>query len=101
MRKGLKSSVKFLIISVLKCLKYVFVFWMCYVCLQVIKKKKEEMNSGDKNYIESSVNPEENSVSATFKPLKDDLDEQDENDVGKCNAAVPATTASGMLLSLH
>ena len=41
------------------------------------------MNSGDKKYIENSVNPEENTVSTAFKSLRDDLDEQDENDVGK------------------
>jgi hypothetical protein len=55
---------------------------MCCICLQVIKKKKEEMQSGEKKYIESSVNPQENSVSTVFKSLKDDLDEQDENDIG-------------------
>jgi len=55
---------------------------MCYICLQVIKSKKQEMQSGNKKYIESSVNPQENSVSTVFKALKDDLDEQDENDIG-------------------
>jgi hypothetical protein len=55
---------------------------MCFVCLQVIKKKKEETQSGDKKYIDTSVNPQENSVSTVFKDLKDDLDEQDENDIG-------------------
>jgi hypothetical protein len=74
---------------------------MCCVCLQVIKRKKEQMMSGDKKYIESSVNPEENTVSTTFKALKDDLDDQDENDVGKNNAPVPEATVSGILLSLH
>jgi hypothetical protein len=52
------------------------------VCLQVIKKKKEEMQNGDTKYIDTSVNPQENSVSTVFKALKDDLDEQDENDIG-------------------
>jgi hypothetical protein len=55
---------------------------MCYICLQVIKRKKEEMQSGERNYIDSSANPQENSVSTVFKALKDDLDEQDENDIG-------------------
>lgn len=50
---------------------------------KVIKSKREAMNSGDKKYIENSVNPEENTVSTAFKSLKDDLDEQDENDVGQ------------------
>lgn len=50
--------------------------------MQVIKKKREEMDSGTNNYIESAVNPEENSVTTAFKGLGDDLDEQDENDVG-------------------
>jgi hypothetical protein len=49
------------------------------------------MVSDGKKYIESSVNPEENSVSTTFKALKDDLDEQDENDVGKNVATAPAS----------
>jgi hypothetical protein len=73
---------------------------MCCVFLQVIKRKKEQMMSGDKKYIESSLNPEENSVSKVFKSLNDDLDEQDENDVGKNNVPVPATTVSGILMSL-
>jgi hypothetical protein len=55
---------------------------MCYICLQVIKRKKEEIGSGSKKYIESTANPQENSVSTVFKSLNDDLDEQDENDVG-------------------
>jgi hypothetical protein len=74
---------------------------MCCVCLQVIERKKEQMMSGDKKYIESSVKPEENSVSIAFNALKDDLDEQDENDFGKKNAPVLASTLSGVLLSLH
>jgi hypothetical protein len=41
------------------------------------------MSSGNKNYIESSGNPDDTSVTVAFKGLKDDLDEQDENDVGK------------------
>jgi hypothetical protein len=56
---------------------------MWCVCLQVIKRKKEEMTSGDRKYIESSVNPEENTVTTAFQGLRDDLDDQDENDVGK------------------
>ncbi|PNF41696.1 Cytochrome P450 4g15 [Cryptotermes secundus] len=50
---------------------------------KVIKRKKEEISSGNKKYIESSINPEEKSVTTAFKSLKDDLDEQDENDVGQ------------------
>ena len=56
---------------------------MCYICLQVIKRKKEKLQGDDKKFIDSSVNPQENSVctvSTVFKALKDDLDEQDEND---------------------
>jgi hypothetical protein len=59
------------------------------MCLQVIRRKKEEISSGDKKYIESSITPEEKSVTTAFKSLKDDLDEQDENDVGKQNAPLP------------
>jgi hypothetical protein len=58
---------------------------LLYLCLQVIRRKKEEISSGNKKYIESSVTPEEKSVTTAFKSLKDDLDEQDENDVGKPN----------------
>lgn len=52
---------------------------------KVIRRKKEEIHSGNKNYIESTVTTEEKSDSVTtaFKGLKDDLDEQDENDVGQ------------------
>jgi hypothetical protein len=57
-----------------------------YSCLQVIRRKKEEISSGNKKYIESAVTAEEKSVSTAFKSLKDDLDEQDENDVGKQKA---------------
>jgi hypothetical protein len=62
-----------------------------YIGLQVIRRKKEEISSGNKKYIESSVTPEEKTVTTAFKSLKDDLDEQDENDVGKQNAP-PSTT---------
>jgi hypothetical protein len=53
------------------------------LCPQVIKRKKEEFNSGNKRYIEASVTPEEKVVTTPVKGLRDDLDEQDENDVGK------------------
>jgi hypothetical protein len=49
------------------------------------------MQSGDNKYIDSSINPQENSVSTVFKALKDDLDEQGENDIGTNNAPVLAT----------
>ncbi|XP_069674680.1 cytochrome P450 4g15-like [Periplaneta americana] len=49
---------------------------------KVIKRKKEEFNTGNKNYIESFITPEENLVTAPGKGLRDDLDEQDENDIG-------------------
>jgi uncharacterized protein YabE (DUF348 family) len=65
-----------------------------YICLQVIKSKKEEISSGNKKYIESSVDPEEKNVTTAFKSLKDDLDEQDENDVGKQNSALPTAILS-------
>jgi hypothetical protein len=64
---------------------------------QVIKRKKEEANNGNKNYIESSVNPEDNSVTTAFKGLRDDLDEQDENDVGKQKIQLSAIIFSGTI----
>lgn len=69
------------------------------ICLQVIKRKKEEANSGNTNYIESSLNPAEKTVSSVFKGLGDDLDEQDENDVGKKKIQLPAIIFRGILLS--
>ncbi|KAJ9601167.1 hypothetical protein L9F63_000687 [Diploptera punctata] len=50
---------------------------------KVVKKKKEEFNAGNKRYIESSITPEEKVVTTPVKGLRDDLDEQDENDIGQ------------------
>nr|AAO20251.1 cytochrome P450 monooxygenase CYP4G19 [Blattella germanica] len=51
---------------------------------KVIKNKKEIISSGTKKYIEESVTQEEKAIASTpVKGLRDDLDEQDENDVGQ------------------
>ncbi|XP_069674683.1 cytochrome P450 4g15-like [Periplaneta americana] len=50
---------------------------------KVIKRKKEEIKKGNKKYIDSSVSVEDKNVLTANKGLRDDLDEQDENDVGQ------------------